>query len=69
MSKFDAGKHAKYTEETAPSKKLVGTKIPDTKRLDAQRTPKSTAARQEAFDQAKLDPGAFNRPGTQNKAK
>jgi hypothetical protein len=69
MSQFDHGKHPKYTDETAPTKALIGKNIPDTKRLDAQRTPKSTAARQADFDSSKLDAGAFNRPGTQNKAK
>jgi hypothetical protein len=72
MSQFDHGKHYKFDEQTAPSKAMIGKNIPETKRLDAQRTPRVTAARQAQFDQDKLGSignGAFCRPGSQNRNK
>jgi len=76
MSKFDSGKHivgnaSDYKDfNDAPR----GTVRPDgaivsEKRLDPQRTTRTTARRQADYDANRLGNGAFHRPGTQNKGK
>jgi hypothetical protein len=79
MSKFDAGKHTignlsdyKDFDDAPRGHVMADGTIRSEKRLDAQRTPRVTAARQADFDSNKLGSignGAFCRPGSQNRNK
>jgi len=71
MSQFDHGKHPHYTDSDGFT---TDEKIPNSKRLDAQREPRGLAARRADFGQFKtaLDAkvrGGYNRPGSQNRNK
>lgn len=71
MSKFDHGKHIVAQAHT-DSNGVKHEEIRSDRRLDAQRTTKTTQARQDVFDSEKLGNagnGAFCRPGSQNRNK